>query len=272
MPASNVASSAADVLYEVHDGIAVMTLNRPAARNALTFAMYERIADICQAIEPWSDERPGAIGALIVTGSGQKAFAAGTDIAQFRAFTTPQQALAYERRMDEVLTTIERCPIPTIAAMAGACTGGGAAIALACDVRLATSDMQFGVPIARTLGNCLSCASLSRMSRLVGAGRTMEVMLMARLIGATEAKDIGLVSDVMSDHGALMARATDVARTLLGHAPVTLRSTKEAMRRLRIDGAAASDEDLIEACYMSHDFREGMEAFLAKRPPRWTGR
>ncbi|HXF52691.1 MAG TPA: enoyl-CoA hydratase/isomerase family protein [Hyphomicrobiaceae bacterium] len=256
-----------DLLFELSDGIGLITLNRPEARNALTFSMYERLAEICVGIEP-----AGEVKALIMTGSGGKAFAAGTDISLFRDFKTAEQALAYERRMDEVLTAIETCPVPTIAAIAGACTGGGAAIAASCDLRIGARDLKFGFPIARTLGNCLSNASLSRMVALIGPGRTKEMIFTARLIEAEEALRLGLVSELHADHAAVLGRALELARTLLSHAPLTLRATKIALRRMRLAMSGGSDEDLITMCYTSEDFREGLDAFLAKRPPRWKGK
>jgi enoyl-CoA hydratase len=268
MPTSLVgAGHGGELLYKIgSDGIAMATLNRPAARNALTIAMYEGVAEICAAIAP-----DGPVKALIITGAGDKAFGAGTDIAAFRDVNTRDEALAYEEKMDRVLSTIELTPVPTIAAIAGACTGGGAAIAAVCDLRLATADMRFGFPIARTLGNCLSMANLARLSSLIGPARTKEILFTARLIGAHEALSIGLVSEVVQDHGALMARAGALARSLAEHAPLTLRATKEALRRLGPD-LRGRDEDLIAMCYTSADFREGMEAFLSKRKPQWTGK
>ena len=258
---------AQDILYEQHDGIGVVTFNRPKQRNALTFDMYDRLAEICRALaaEP-------AVNALVIIGAGGRAFAAGTDISSFRDIASPADALAYERRINEVLDAVERCPVPTIAALAGACTGGGAAIAAACDLRVATRDLKFGFPIARTLGNCLSIASLSRLVALIGAGRTRDILFTARLIGAEEAQAIGLVSDIVEDFETVHALALDLARTLAGHAPLTLRATKEAMRRLRLASAEADDRDLITLCYMSEDFCEGQAAFLEKRPPVWKGR
>jgi enoyl-CoA hydratase/carnithine racemase len=253
------------VRLEIADRIAVATLDRPEFRNALTLAMYDRLAEIARAIEPG-----GEIRALIVTGAGERAFAAGTDISAFRDFSTPEQALGYEAHMDEVLGAIERCPVPTIAAIAGACTGGGAAIAACCDLRIATRDMRFGFPIARTLGNCLSISNLARLAALIGAGRTREILFTARLIESEEARAIGLVSALYDDHPALMAGARALAELVAGHAPLTLRATKEAMRRMRADPAAA-DDDLVTLCYTSADFAEGREAFLAKRRPQWKG-
>src|SRR5215468_4951215 len=125
-------STAEDLLYSVEDGIARLTFNRPQARNALTFAMYEQMASICETI---NGDR--SIKAMILTGAGDKAFAAGTDISQFRAFKTAADGIAYEEHMEQVLGTLERCRVPTIAAVAGACTGGGAGIALCCDIRIA---------------------------------------------------------------------------------------------------------------------------------------
>lgn len=258
----------AELLYETRpDGVAVATLNRPQARNALTLGMYEGLAAICANITP-----DGPVKVLIITGAGSKAFGAGTDISAFRDFRTREDAIAYEAKMERVLSTIERTPVPTIAAIAGACTGGGAAIAGCCDIRIATSDMRFGFPIAKTLGNCLSMRNLGRLASLIGAGRTKEILFTARLIEAEEALRIGLVSEVLADHSALMSRADALAATLLAHAPLTMRATKEALCRLSEPTAPTSDEDLIALCYTSADFREGMEAFLSKRPPNWQGR
>lgn len=256
----------ADLLYECRDGIARITFNRSAARNALTFAMYDGLARIC---EQAAEDR--SVRALVLTGSGEKAFAAGTDIGQFRAFSRPEDAIEYKARLDRVLDTLERCPKPTIAAIAGACTGGGAGIAAACDIRIAARTIRFGFPIARTLGNCLSSANYARLAALIGPARVTEMIFTARLIEADEAKAIGLVSELLDDAGALAARADVLARQVAGHAPLTLRATKEALRRLREGGRQEGNRDLILMCYMSRDFREGMEAFLAKRAPFWTG-
>lgn len=255
-----------ELLYECRDGIARVTFNRPAARNALTFDMYERLAEICKAAE---GDR--SIKVLILTGAGDKAFAAGTDISQFRAFKTPEDALAYESRIDRVIGALEQCRVPTIAAMAGACTGGGAGIASACDLRIATASLKFGFPVARTLGNCLSMSNYARLAALIGPARVKDMIFTARLIGAEEAKAIGLLSEIVPDAAALEARADELARTVAGHAPLTLRATKEALRRLQPRLASEEGRDLILMCYMSRDFREGMEAFLEKRPPDWRG-
>jgi enoyl-CoA hydratase/carnithine racemase len=255
------------MLYEVRDGIAFVTFNRPQARNAFTFAMYERLAEICAIAD---EDR--SIRAMLLTGAGGKSFAAGTDINQFRAFKTPEDALAYEERIDRVLGALERCRVPTIAAIAGACTGGGAGIAGCCDIRIAAGNARFGVPIARTLGNCMSMSNFSRFAALIGPARVKDMIFTARLIEAPEAKAIGLVNEVVEDPAGLMARAEEVTRMIAGHAPLTLQAAKEAIRRLQPRLSRDEGEDLLLMCYMSADFREGMDAFLTKRQPNWQGK
>jgi enoyl-CoA hydratase len=260
-PSPGARSMTDELLYDQRDGIGYVTFNRPLARNALTFPMYERLAEIAA--------NPNGVRVLIVTGSGDKAFAAGTDINQFRDFSGADDALAYEARIDRVLGTVERCPVPTIAAIAGACTGGGAAIAASCDLRIASANARFGFPIARTLGNCLSMSNLARLSALIGTARVIEMIFTARLFSAAEAQSAGLVTEVLPDQQTLEARATELAVLLAGHAPLTMRATKEALRRLR--DSLPPDEDLIRLCYTSQDFKEGMDAFLTKRSPVWCG-
>jgi enoyl-CoA hydratase len=245
-----------------------VTLNRPQARNALTFDMYERIGELCGEVNADRSAR-----AVVFTGAGGRAFAAGTDISQFRAFESEADALAYEERMDRVLGALETVRVPTIAAIAGACTGGGAGIAAACDLRVCTPSLKFGFPIARTLGNTLSMANFTRLTMLIGAARVRELIFMARLVGAEEAAAIGLVHEVVGSEEALEPRVMELAATLSHHAPLTIETTKEALRRIRLrmtpdDGGS----DLVVRAYMSEDFREGIEAFFEKRPARWQGR
>lgn len=256
-----------DLVYTAEGGIGTITLNRPGLRNALTRAMYEGVAQICR-------EAPGRDGlhALVIQGAGDEAFAAGTDMAEFAGFATPEDAIGYERQMEAVFRAIEDCAVPTIAALTGACTGGGAAISAACDIRVADASLKWGVPIARTLGNCLSIANLGRIAGLIGQGRATEILLTARLIGAEEARTIGLVADVLPDAAATRARAQALARQIAGHAPLTLAATREGLRRLRRQGLGADGSDLVVQCYLSEDFREGMAAFKAKRKPVWQGR
>jgi enoyl-CoA hydratase len=256
-----------ELIYVVENGIARLTFNRPQARNALTFAMYEQMAAICETVN--ADR---SIKALILTGVGDKAFASGTDISQFRAFKTSQDALDYEARIDRVLSALESCRVPTIAAIAGACTGGGAAIAACCDIRIGTAATRIGFPISRTLGNCLSMSNISRLMALVGPARTKDLIFTARLIEAPEALALGLLNEVVPDVTALQRRANEMAQLVAGHAPITLEVTKEAVRRIRRSLTLDEGEDLILRAYMSDDFREGLDAFLNKRTPNWKGK
>jgi len=256
-----------ELLYDKRGDVAWVTFNRPQARNALTFAMYQGLAEICGRIGRTHEAR-----VLVITGAGDRAFAAGTDIAQFRDFRNGEDGVAYERKMDATLEIIERCPVPTIAAVAGFCTGGGLAIAGACDFRLAAANAQFGVPIARTLGNCLSMGNYARLTALVGPQRVKEMLLLARLVDAPSALQAGLVMEVLPDTVMLHGRAQAIAETLAGHAPITLSTTKEALRRLQAKMGEADIDDLIRQTYGSADFREGMDAFLQKRQPKWAGR
>jgi enoyl-CoA hydratase len=256
-----------EILVTQDGPVMTITLNRPEKYNALTFGMYTRLREICESIEPG-----GAVRAIIVTGAGQKAFAAGTDIAQFRDFKTPADGIAYEENADVVLTAIEKCPVPMIAAISGACTGGGAAIAACCDMRIGTKDMRYGFPIARTLGNCLSAKSLQRLTNLVGAPRVIDLIFTSRLVNADEAHASNLVTELLDSHEALMARAKELAHQIAGYAPLTLSTTKELMRRIREAAPKVDDSDLVSKVYTSADFREGLDAFLTKRKPAWTGK
>jgi enoyl-CoA hydratase/carnithine racemase len=228
--------------------------------------MYERLAAIC---EEANDDR--SIKVLVLRGAGDKAFASGTDINQFREFKTPQDAIDYENRIDRVLTTLEQCRVPTIAAINGFCTGGGAGIAAACDLRIGTASTKIGFPIARTLGNCLSMSNVSRFTALIGAARVKDLIFTARLVDAAEAASVGLLGEVVDDLAALDKRADEVARLLASHAPLTLTATKQAVARLQKRLTRDEGEDLILMCYTSQDFREGLDAFLNKRAPQWRG-
>ena len=256
-----------DILIDHRENIAFVTFNRPQARNALTFAMYEGLAALCTA----ANDDP-AIRAIVITGAGEKAFAAGTDIGQFTEFRTAEHALAYEAKIDRVLTAIEDCQKPTIAAIAGACTGGGAAIAAVCDLRIGATNARFGFPIARTLGNTLSMVNHARLAALIGAARVTDLIFTARLMEAEEMRMAGLLSEILPDHDALQTRAATLAATVASHAPLTLRATKQALRRLTAAARATPGDDLVAMCFTSADFAEGVASFQARRPPVWSGR
>jgi enoyl-CoA hydratase/carnithine racemase len=149
--------------------------------------------------------------------------------------------------------------------------GGGFRIAAACDIRVATPGARFGAPIARTLGNCLSMAAYSSLIDLFGPSRLKEMIFTARLIDAEEARAAGFVHEIVPADR-IAARVTALAELIASHAPITLRVTKEAVRRIQAERRARGGEDLIALTYTSADFREGVRAFLDKRPPRWTGK
>ena len=241
-------------------------VDRPAARNAMTFAMYDHIAALCR--EANADT---SVKAVVLTGSGE-AFVAGTDIGQFVDFKNASQALEYERRMDAWLGAIEDVRVPTIAALRGPVVGGGLAIAAACDLRIAAPSARFGVPVARTLGNCFSAANLVRLAALVGLGRVKELVLTARLIDAQEARAMGLVSEVVAGEEALDGRVDELVEQLASYAPLTLQATKEMVRRIRARMMPDEASDLVALCYTSADFREGVTAFIERRKPVWSGR
>jgi enoyl-CoA hydratase len=255
-----------DILLEREGPLGWLTFNRPATRNAMTWAMYEGLLATCETVSTDPDLR-----VLILQGAGGKAFVAGTDISQFPAFNTAEDGIAYERRMEQVLSRLEGLPKPTIAAITGAAVGGGAAIALACDLRYCTPESAIGVPIARTLGNCLSMANYARLVDLLGPARTKELIFRARLVSAEEAARYGLINEVVPADR-LSQHVRDVAHEIAGHAPITIRVSKEAIRRLQLHRRAPEPEDLIAEAYTSGDFKEGVAAFLAKRKPVFRGR
>jgi enoyl-CoA hydratase len=251
------------VRFSTADGIASVVFDRPEAYNAMTMAMYDQLAAACAAIAADSNVRVATF-----RGAG-KAFAAGTDIREFLTFTSAEDGIVYEQRIDAVIIAIESLPVPTIAVVDGSAMGGGLAIATACDFRIATPAARFGVPIARTLGNCLSLANTARLVAAVGPARAKRLLLLADTITAEEALSCGFVVEIVQREGIEDAVNT-MCRRLASHAPITMRVAKESIRRLT--GALPQGDDLIRVAYGSHDFRAGVRAFLAKQHPQWSGR
>jgi enoyl-CoA hydratase/carnithine racemase len=254
-------------IFETDGPLAILTFNRPDARNAMTWEMYQALVDACDRVDTDADVR-----VFILRGAGGKAFVAGTDIAQFQTFRDRDDGLKYEEKLDHVLDRLERVSKPTIAHVQGVAAGGGCAIALTCDLRVATPESTFGIPIARTLGNCLSGASYSRLVDLVGPGVVKDLLFTGRLVSGTEAQTIGMVNRLVPADE-IERTVRDLAATLASNAPLTLRATKEMIRRVLAKRrlAAGDDADMVEMCYTSNDFHEGVAAFLDKRKPKWSG-
>jgi len=255
-----------ELRYERRDAIAILTFDRPQARNAMTWAMYEGLVAACDHVD--QDDR---VRVMVLRGAGERAFVAGTDISQFREFTSPQHALDYEERQNRDIGRLEAMRKPTIAMIRGFAVGGGASIALACDLRVASSDAQLGVPIAKTLGNTLSIATVGRLLSYIGPARTKELLFTGRLIGAEEGRGTGVFNEVVEPER-LEARTLELAEQIAANAPLTIRSIKEMVRRLLVRARTEEVDDLIQMAYQSEDFKEGVDAFLSKRPPRWKGR
>ena len=255
------------MLFEVVGGVARLTVNRPEQRNAMTWAMYQRLVEICEEVD-----RDDRIRVLVITGAGGRAFISGTDISQFPAFRgNPQAGIDYEERQDRVTGRLEDVTKPTLASIRGFAVGGGMSIAITCDLRIASEDARFGIPIIR-LGNCLSVKTYARIVALLGPARAKEMIYTARHVDAREALAWGLVNEVVPAE-VLETRTRELAEQIAAAPPLTLRVSKEAVRRI-VNRSVPEDRghDLIETCYNSADFQEGVAAFLDKRPPRWTGR
>ncbi len=253
------------VLLERNGPLATLTLARPAALNALSWAMYGQLQEHLGQLA--ADE---SVRVLIVRGAG-KAFAAGTDIQQFRGFNG-EDGIAYERHMEEILGELYNFPRPTIAAVHGYAVGAGLVIATACDLRYASPSARFGAPIARTLGNCLSIQNYRRVAHAFGDMRAKEMLFTGQLLSASEALQSGFLTAIYEEEQ-LFEKVFEVARQISANAPLTLWAAKEADRRLSEAGAgtAFAFDDVVRRVYGSQDFREGVAAYLEKRKPQWTG-
>ena len=257
--------SSQDFLIEQDGKTTILTFNRPDSRNAMTWEMYEALFACCEEVA--SDEN---VRVLVLRGAGEKAFVAGTDIKQFLEFESGEDGIAYEERLERVIGRLEALPKPTIAVIDGYAIGGGLGIAAVSDLRICTPEAKFGMPIARTLGNCLSMENYARFMALIGPARTKELIYAARTFSAEEALAVGLATEIVPRHK-LDDRVSELCASLESHAPITMRVTKEALRRLTLANLPDA-RDLVVETYGSRDFREGVASFVEKRQPVWEGR
>lgn len=257
--------STPELLVERDGAVLTVTFNRPRQRNAMTWAMYDGLFDACEQ----ADNDDG-VRVMVLQGAGDRAFVAGTDIGQFADFSSGKDGIAYEEKIARIVGRLEGVGVPTVAAVRGYCVGGGLAIAAVCDLRIAAHSARFGVPIARTLGNCLSMNTYSLLVHHLGPARTLDLLLRARLISGEDAHAAGFVSEVCDDED-LDAVVQSVVAPLLEHAPLSMWAAKEAVRRLR-QASMPDGDDLVERAFGSEDFRHAVRAFAVKEAVTWTGR
>ena len=248
-----------------HGPLAVLTVNRPGALNALN---ADTLSELSQATEAVI-ENP-EIGALIITGGGDRAFVAGADIGELAQLGDVYAGRELALAGQDVMQTIANLPIPVIAAVNGFALGGGLELALACDVRVASPRAKLGLPEV-TLGLIPGFGGTQRLARLIGAGRALDLMLTARQVGAEEALALGLVNYVADDP---LQKAREVAEQMVRNAPIALSLVKEAVRRgmdTSLEAGLEVEADLFGMLVATQDFREGTSAFLAKRRAEFKG-
>lgn len=253
------------LLTEVTDGVAVVTINRPEVRNAVNRQVQH---DLRAALAEFGAD--DEVGVVVFTGAGDRAFVAGADIGELRNYTL-HTGLAAE--MQRLYDDVEAFGKPTIAAVNGYALGGGCELAMACDIRIASENAQFGLP-ETNLSVLPGAGGTQRLARLAGVGRAIEMILTGRVIGAAEAHEIGLVTSVVPP-GELPDRAREVAARILAKGPLAVRLAKQVIRTgLDADQRTGMVvERLAQALlYTSDDKREGTAAFLDKRPPQFQGK
>jgi enoyl-CoA hydratase/carnithine racemase len=234
------------VEWERRGPAAWITFNRPEAHNAMTFAMYEELHSLCERVD--ADD---SVRVVVLRGAGGRAFVAGTDISQFLEFSSGEDGVRYEASIDRVVGRLEAVAKPTIALVDGVAMGSGLVLAAVCDLRICTPAARFGMPIARTVGNCLSMANYARLVALLGEARVKAAIFTAGDID-------GLATEVVDD---AEARVVELCELLAGHSAVTMRVTKEALRRLRV---VPDGDDLVREAYESEGFRARVRAFLQR--------
>ena len=246
----------------INGNIAQITFNNPAARNAMTWQMYEDLKSICDDLAKKSEVR-----VVIFRGAGEKAFVSGSDIEQFVGLKKDE---AYEQAVDRIFKSLQELPIPTIAVIEGLAVGSGLLMATACDFRISTPDARFGIPVAKTLGNCLSPGNLAWISAHLGIPMVKKMLLTAELVRAPELLESGFLYQIV-DSVAITEAANILAKKMAVLAPITQKSSKLGIARL-LRSNLPDCTDLMRETYNSQDFREGVTAFLEGRPPKWTGK
>lgn len=240
-------------------------LSNPGKLNAFTWKMYDELAAL-----PAYLEAQKTIRAVVFQGEGA-AFAAGTDITQFRDFLSGEQGLEYENRVGTILDSLSSIRVPTVAVVNGPAVGAGLAVAATCDVVIATPSAFFGAPIARKVGNCLPPPVIMRLQARLGINRTMAMLLTSTMISAQDAHTAGFVHRIV-DQEVLDQEVTRILDRITSSAPLTLASLKEISRRIEKATPLIDADDLLRQCYGSDDFQEGVTAFTDHRPAVWKGR
>jgi enoyl-CoA hydratase len=257
----------AETILEQREGrVAILIINRPDKLNALNQQVRDEMLDILARLE--GDDR---VGAVVITGAGEKSFIAGADIGEFEGRSPFDQRRAM--RSPRIFDVMAAFPKPVIAMINGFCLGGGCELAMSCDIRVAADGARFGQPEIN-LGLIPGGGGTQRLPRLVGLGHAMRLILSGDMIGAAEAKEIGLV-EIVVPAAQLHERTLELAAKIAAKSPLTLRVAKEAVRaseRLPIEEGILYERDLFCLCFSTEDKEEGVEAFLEKRKPHWKGR
>ena len=257
-----------DILRARVGAVEWILFNRPSVMNALSQAMED---SLLATVEDISEDAGVRVVVFSGAASTRPAFMAGADFNTLGDAVESADFVALEQRAEVLATAIENMRMTTVAAMAGPCIGVGAIIAACCDVRIASPSLKFGVPIARTVGNCLSLENYARLTTLLGFAVCKEMFFQASLLTAAELKQVRAVRTVVPDSD-LHCEAQKLAESAADLAPLTLWATKTAFHRLRRSMISRhADGDLLGACYGSRDYREGICAFREKRKPKWTG-
>jgi len=251
-----------DILINKSGPVLTVIFNRPRQRNAMTWDMYQGLQEACEQADSDDDLR-----VMVLRGAGGESFIAGTDITQYTDFDG-ERGVEYEHHIGSILARVAQVRVPVVAAIEGFCIGGGLGIAAVADIRVCNASATFGVPIARTLGNCLSISTLTVLTQLLGRSRTADLLLTARLMAADEALRCGFVTALTDDMDTELDKLT---HRLSNHAPLTMWAIKEGLRRLH-QSPEQDDEDIIRTVYSSKDFASGVHAFITKQKPTWAGR